>query len=107
MQITKATIADVTELTQLVNSGYRGESSKKGWTTEANLLDGIRIDENTMIRYFQDPYITILKHIVVKMVKSSPMWPQKKKSLETHFRKLRKISVNLMNYCSTAMKSKI
>jgi len=63
MQITKATIADVTELTQLVNSGYRGESSKKGWTTEANLLDGIRIDENTMIRYFQDPYITILKYV--------------------------------------------
>ena len=63
MQITKATIADVTELTQLVNSGYRGESSKKGWTTEAHLLDGTRIDENTMIKYFQDPYITILKYV--------------------------------------------
>jgi len=63
MPITKATIADVAELTQLVNSGYRGESSKKGWTTEANLLDGIRIDENAMIKYFQDPYITILKYV--------------------------------------------
>jgi len=63
MTITKATIGDAAELTQLVNNGYRGESSKKGWTTEANLLDGIRIDENTMIRYFQDPYITILKYV--------------------------------------------
>jgi ribosomal protein S18 acetylase RimI-like enzyme len=26
----------------LVNSGYRGETSKKGWTTEADLLDGTR-----------------------------------------------------------------
>jgi N-acetylglutamate synthase-like GNAT family acetyltransferase len=63
MPITKATIADAPELTRLVNSGYRGESSKKGWTTEANLLDGIRIDESTMIKYFQDPYITILKYV--------------------------------------------
>lgn len=63
MPITKATLADATELTRLVNSGYRGETSKKGWTTEANLLDGIRIDESTMIKYFQDPYITILKYV--------------------------------------------
>lgn len=63
MQITKATIADASELTKLVNSGYRGESSKKGWTTEAHLLDGIRIDEMAMIKYFQDPYITILKYV--------------------------------------------
>lgn len=63
MKITKATTADVAELTQLVNSGYRGESSKKGWTTEAHLLDGIRIDAMAMIKYFQDPYITILKYL--------------------------------------------
>lgn len=63
MKITKATIADVTELTYLVNSAYRGESSKNGWTTEAHLLDGIRIDEAEMIKYFQDTYITILKYL--------------------------------------------
>lgn len=63
MPIIKATLADATKLTQLVNSGYRGESSKQGWTTEANLLDGIRIDELTMIKYFQDPYVTILKYV--------------------------------------------
>jgi ribosomal protein S18 acetylase RimI-like enzyme len=28
----------------LVNSGYRGEASKQGWTTEADLLDGVRTD---------------------------------------------------------------
>ena len=62
MPITKATAADVPELNILVNSAYRGESSKKGWTTEANLLDGIRIDEETMQGYFNDPKITILKN---------------------------------------------
>ena len=63
MPITKATLADAAELTRLVNSGYRGESSKQGWTTEADILGGIRIDEMTMIKYFQDPYITILKYV--------------------------------------------
>jgi ribosomal protein S18 acetylase RimI-like enzyme len=29
----------------LVNSAYRGESSKQGWTTEADLLDGTRTNE--------------------------------------------------------------
>jgi GNAT superfamily N-acetyltransferase len=62
MPITKATAADVPQLNILVNSAYRGESSKKGWTTEANLLDGIRIDEETLLGYFDDPKITILKN---------------------------------------------
>ncbi len=32
-------------ITSLVNSVYRGENSKKGWTTEADILLGIRISE--------------------------------------------------------------
>jgi ribosomal protein S18 acetylase RimI-like enzyme len=43
--ITPATAADVSDLNQLVNSAYRGDSSRKGWTTEADLLSGIRTDE--------------------------------------------------------------
>lgn len=42
--ITHATIEDVLELDKLVNSAYRGDSSRKGWTTEADLLDGTRTD---------------------------------------------------------------
>jgi ribosomal protein S18 acetylase RimI-like enzyme len=63
MSITKATLADAAELTLLVNSAYRGESSQKGWTSEAHLLDGIRIDEPTMAEYLQDANTTILKYI--------------------------------------------
>ena len=40
-----ATLADVPRLTQFVNRAYRGNSSRQGWTTEAHLLDGQRIDE--------------------------------------------------------------
>ena len=39
-----ATLADVPELVALVESAYRGESSRTGWTTEADLLHGRRTD---------------------------------------------------------------
>ena len=40
-----ATLADVSAVVELVESAYRGEASRAGWTTEANLLDGQRTDE--------------------------------------------------------------
>lgn len=39
-----ATVADVNAIVALVQSAYRGESSRAGWTTEADLLDGQRTD---------------------------------------------------------------
>ena len=39
-----ATAADIPALVDLVTSAYRGDASRKGWTTEADLLDGNRID---------------------------------------------------------------
>lgn len=63
MPVTKASIGDVPELNKLVNSAYRGETSKLGWTTESHILDGLRIDEETLHSYFNTPGITILKHI--------------------------------------------
>jgi ribosomal protein S18 acetylase RimI-like enzyme len=43
-----ATKADCAQLAKLINEAYRGESSKKGWTTESNLLDGMRTDEEDL-----------------------------------------------------------
>jgi ribosomal protein S18 acetylase RimI-like enzyme len=43
-----ATAADVPALVALVTSAYRGESSRAGWTTEADLLDGNRIDPEVL-----------------------------------------------------------
>ena len=39
-----ATFEDAEALTDLVNSAYRGDSSRAGWTTEADLITGPRID---------------------------------------------------------------
>jgi len=38
----KAEIADAQTVAELVNSAYRGESSRAGWTTEADILEGKR-----------------------------------------------------------------
>ena len=43
-----ATADDVPALVALVTSAYRGESSRGGWTTEADLLDGARIDPEVL-----------------------------------------------------------
>src|SRR5579884_4513123 len=39
-----ATPADIDAIVGLVESAYRGEASRAGWTTEADLLDGQRTD---------------------------------------------------------------
>lgn len=44
----------------LVNSAYRGESSRAGWTTEADLLDGQRTDEQEVQSLIQDDRSMIL-----------------------------------------------
>jgi ribosomal protein S18 acetylase RimI-like enzyme len=38
-----ATRSDAQAITDLVNSAYRGDSSRAGWTTEADLLIGLRV----------------------------------------------------------------
>jgi len=39
-----ATETDLDEIAALVNSAYRGDSSRAGWTTEADYLEGQRTD---------------------------------------------------------------
>jgi ribosomal protein S18 acetylase RimI-like enzyme len=41
-----ATAHDIPAIVTLVESAYRGESSKAGWTTEADFLDGRRTGED-------------------------------------------------------------
>lgn len=43
-----ATLADIDALVVLVTSAYRGDASKQGWTTEADMLDGQRIDPDVL-----------------------------------------------------------
>lgn len=44
-----ATAADIPALVALVTSAYRGDSSRRGWTTEADVLDGDRIDPDMLL----------------------------------------------------------
>lgn len=60
-KISTATIEDAPQLVKLVNSAYRGETSKKGWTTEADLLGGIRIDEPSLLALMEKPEAVFLK----------------------------------------------
>jgi ribosomal protein S18 acetylase RimI-like enzyme len=43
-----AKVADVPALVPLVTSAYRGDVSRQGWTTEADILDGNRIDPEVL-----------------------------------------------------------
>jgi ribosomal protein S18 acetylase RimI-like enzyme len=60
--ITKATLQDISSLNILINSAYRGETSKKGWTTEAHLLAGKRTTEEELEQIILDPKNTFLKY---------------------------------------------
>jgi ribosomal protein S18 acetylase RimI-like enzyme len=44
LQFRAATAADIPAIVDLVTSAYRGDASRVGWTTEADFLDGNRID---------------------------------------------------------------
>ena len=57
-----ATAADAPAVTALVNSAYRGESSKAGWTTEADLLGGQRVDVERITGTIGMPGSIILLH---------------------------------------------
>jgi ribosomal protein S18 acetylase RimI-like enzyme len=46
---------DVPEIVVLVESAYRGESSRTGWTSEADFLDGQRADETMILDILNDP----------------------------------------------------
>jgi ribosomal protein S18 acetylase RimI-like enzyme len=60
--ITPASVGDAAAINKLVNSAYRGDESKKGWTTEADMLDGTRIDEAGLHDLINRPGTTVLKY---------------------------------------------
>ena len=61
--IATATLEDVTALEKLINSAYRGETSKLGWTTEANLLQDKRVTADELYETINNKENTILKFI--------------------------------------------
>ncbi len=57
---TRAKPADIAAIVELVNSAYRGETSRRGWTTEADLVDGTRIDAGTLEEILAVPGSAVL-----------------------------------------------
>lgn len=60
LSIRKATPADLAAVLTLVRSAYRGESSRAGWTTEAELVDDQRIDEEGLLAKINEPFGAVL-----------------------------------------------
>ncbi len=55
-----ATEADIPALVELVTCAYRGQASRAGWTTEADLLDGPRIDPQVLAADIARPRSMVL-----------------------------------------------
>lgn len=66
MAIEIATHEDIPRLNKLINSAYRGEESKKGWTSEADLLGGIRTDIKILLELISKPNAVILKYCIAQ-----------------------------------------
>lgn len=63
MPISIADEKDISSLVALMDSAYRGEGSKKGWTSEADLFIGNkRTDEETLVKLINKPGAVFLKH---------------------------------------------
>jgi predicted N-acetyltransferase YhbS len=50
----EATAPDIAGLHPLIESAYRGDSAKQGWTHEADLLDGQRTDADELAAIISD-----------------------------------------------------
>ncbi|MBE8724000.1 GNAT family N-acetyltransferase [Flavobacterium hungaricum] len=79
--ITKTSIEDIPALVILINSAYRGETSKKGWTTEAHLLEGKRTNEEELTEIFSDPKNTFLKFTENEKIIGSVLLSEKENQL--------------------------
>jgi ribosomal protein S18 acetylase RimI-like enzyme len=62
-KIAIADAVDATRLSELVNSAYRGDYAKQGWTTEADLIEGTRTDEVALKEIIGRPDTVILKYV--------------------------------------------
>lgn len=60
IEFTQADESHVDNLVELVNSAYRGDSSKVGWTTEEHLLGGQRVDAAGILENIHKPDSVIL-----------------------------------------------
>ncbi|HEY6504497.1 MAG TPA: GNAT family N-acetyltransferase [Chitinophagaceae bacterium] len=81
MPVLTATPNDIPALVALLNSTYRGEASKQGWTSEADLLKGdLRTDESTLNKLLRSPGAFFLKYVNEKNEIEGCVFLQKKEN---------------------------
>ena len=56
----KAERKDAAAIASLINSAYRGESSRLGWTTEADIIEGLRTTSQEIASIIDEPHTFIL-----------------------------------------------
>jgi len=62
LSLRAASVKDAQAIVELAQSAYRGESSRAGWTTEADLLDGQRIDRAGILSMLEGDQCLLLAH---------------------------------------------
>lgn len=62
LRLRPAATLDAPAIAALVNSAYRGDSSRAGWTTEADLLGGQRTDAEGVADIIASPNEVVLVH---------------------------------------------
>ena len=64
MPVSIASPQDINALVALINGAYRGEASKKGWTTEADLVQGeLRTDIASLTDILKNKDAIMLKYV--------------------------------------------
>ena len=62
MPVSRASIEDIPSMVKLMNCAYRGEGSRRGWTTEADMVDGeLRTDETHLKELMSLPGVVLLR----------------------------------------------
>lgn len=59
-QIAAASPADTPALEHLLESAYRGDSARRGWNHEADILDDERVAPGEVASLLRDPAVTLL-----------------------------------------------
>ena len=62
-EIRPAQTADAIRIADLVNSAYRGDYARQGWTTEADLIDGTRTDAEALVELIGRDDTTLLAYV--------------------------------------------
>lgn len=80
--ISTAVFEDIPELVRLINSAYRGEASRRGWTTEADLLDGeLRTDEDSLKDVLKNPNAVMLSFVSENQINGCVYLEKQEKNL--------------------------